>query len=46
MFTDESSNNRLERAVTGERWRAASALRYVALASLMMRGCPAAQPHR
>ena len=40
------SNHRLERAVGRGGWRAASALRYFALASRWTRLRAAAQPHR
>jgi len=40
------ANNRLERTVTRLWWRAASALRYFALASRWMRLRAAAQAHR
>jgi hypothetical protein len=46
MSTDKSSNHRLERAVTGHRVRAASALHHFALASRWTRLRAAVQPHR
>jgi hypothetical protein len=43
---NHASNHRLERAVMGQCWCAASALRKLALASPLRRLRPAAQPHR